>query len=48
MRTRPGQAEPEVWIRIVHLAQVGNPGAAVASYHEQAVEIARGQVTAGR
>ena len=36
------QAEPEVWFRIVHLAQVGHPGAPVAAYREQTVEIALG------
>jgi hypothetical protein len=34
--------EPEVWFRIVHLAQDCQPGAPVAAYHEQMVEIALG------
>lgn len=40
MRTRPGWIEPEVYFRIVHLAQAGHPGAPVAAYREQMVEIA--------
>lgn len=42
MRTRPGLVEPEVYFRIVHLAQVGRSGAPVAAYREQTVEIALG------
>jgi hypothetical protein len=34
--------EPEVWFRIVHLAQEDQNGAPVASYREQTVEIALG------
>jgi hypothetical protein len=34
--------EPEVYFRIVHLAQNGHPGAPVATYREQTVEIALG------
>ena len=41
LRTRTG-AEPEIWFRIVHLAQVGHPGAPVAAYREQTIEIALG------
>jgi hypothetical protein len=41
-RTRPGWVEPEVWFRIVHLAQVGHSGTPVAAYREQMVEIALG------
>ena len=33
---------PEVWFRIVHLAQDGLNGAPVAAYREQTVEIALG------
>jgi hypothetical protein len=36
------QADPEVWFRIVHLAQVGHLGAPMAAYREQTVEIALG------
>jgi hypothetical protein len=39
---RPSVAEPEVWFRIVHVAQEGHDGAPVAAYREQAVEIALG------
>jgi len=35
-----GYVEPEVWFRIVHLAQEGRIGAPVAPYREQTVEIA--------
>ena len=42
MRTRPGWVEPEVWFRIVHLAQDAHCGAPVAAYREQMVEIALG------
>jgi hypothetical protein len=42
MRTRTGWVEPEVWFRIVHLAQVGHSCATVAPYREQMVEIALG------
>jgi hypothetical protein len=34
--------DPEVWFRIVHVAQDGNNGAPVAAYREQTVEIALG------
>jgi hypothetical protein len=42
LRTRPEVAGPEVWFRIVDLAQVAQNGAAVAPYREQRVEIALG------
>jgi hypothetical protein len=42
IRSRPGWAEPEVYFRIVHLAQDCQPGAHVAAYREQMVEIALG------
>ena len=42
LRTNPGGLEPEVWFRIVHLAQEGHNGAPVAVYREQMVEIALG------
>ncbi len=37
-----GPFQPEVYFRIVHLAQVGHNGAPVAAYREQAIEIALG------
>jgi len=40
LRSRPGRVEPEIWFRIVHLAQVDQPGAPVAPYREQTIEIA--------
>jgi hypothetical protein len=42
IRSRPGGVEPEIWFRIVHLAQVGHPGTPVVPYREQTVEIALG------
>jgi hypothetical protein len=42
MRTRPGWIEPEIYFRIVHLAQDAQSGAPVAAYREQTVEIALG------
>ena len=42
MRTRPGWIGPEVWFRVVHVAQDGHSGAPVAAYREQMVEIALG------
>ncbi len=42
IRSRPGWDEPEIYFRIVHLTQVGHPGAPVAAYREQTVEIALG------
>ena len=42
MRTRPGWVEPEVYFRIVHLAQVAHSCAPLAAYREQTVEIALG------
>jgi hypothetical protein len=42
LRTSPGGLEPEVWFRIVHLAQDSYNGAPVAAYREQTVEIALG------
>lgn len=41
-RSTNRQADPGVWFRVVHLAQVGHPGAPVAAYREQTVEIALG------
>lgn len=40
MRTRRGRVEPEVYFRILHAAQIGHNGAPLATYREQAVEIA--------
>jgi hypothetical protein len=42
IRSRPGCIEPEVYFRIVHLAQDNHSGAPVAAYREQTVEIALG------
>ena len=42
IRSRPGYVEPEVWFRVVHLAQLGHNSAPVAAYREQTVEIALG------
>ena len=42
MRTRPGRVEPEVYFRIVHLAQEANSCTRADTYHEQTVEIALG------
>ena len=42
IRSRPGWVEPEVWFRVVHLAQDAQSGAPVAAYREQTVEIALG------
>ena len=39
MRTRPGWVEPEIYFRIVHVAQNGTQ---MAAYREQTVEIALG------
>ena len=41
-RSTNRQADPEVWFRIVHLAQDGLNCAPVAAYREQIVEIALG------
>jgi len=41
-RSTDRQVEPEVWFRIVHLAQNSHNGAPVAAYREQTVEIALG------
>lgn len=41
-RSRPGWVEPEVFFRVVHLAQNGHNSAPVAAYREQTVEIALG------
>lgn len=38
-RSTNRQADPEVWFRIVHLAQDGLNCAPVAAYREQIVEI---------
>ena len=42
MRTRTERVEPEVYFRIIHLAQNGPHDAPVAAYREQIVEIALG------
>jgi hypothetical protein len=42
MRTRPGWVEPEIYFRIVHLAQVAPGSAPMVAYREQTVEIALG------
>jgi len=42
MRTRTGWVEPEVWFRVVHLAQDDLNCAPMAAYREQLVEIALG------
>jgi hypothetical protein len=42
MRTRPRWTEPDVYFRIVHLAQNTQSGAHLAPFSEQAVEIALG------
>ncbi len=42
LRTRPGRIEPEVWFRVVHIAQIGQGDAPVALYREQVIEIALG------
>ena len=39
LRTRTEVVEPEIWFRVVHLAQTGHSGAPVAAYREQMVEI---------
>jgi hypothetical protein len=41
-RSTNRQVDPEVWFRIVHLAQDGLNCALVAAYREQTVEIALG------
>jgi hypothetical protein len=41
-RSTNRQVEPEVWFRIVHLAQDAQNGALVATFREQTVEIALG------
>ncbi len=41
-RSTNRQVDPEVWFRIVHLAQDGPKGTPVAAYREQTVEIALG------
>ena len=41
-RLDPGWAEPEIWLRIVHVALEGHKGAPLAAYREQNVEIALG------
>ena len=41
-RSTNRQTEPEVWFRIVHIAQEGHNGAPVAAYREKTVEIALG------
>ncbi len=42
IRSRPGRIEPEVWFRIVHLAQQGHNCFPVTTYRDQTVEIALG------
>jgi hypothetical protein len=39
-RSTNRQVEPEVWFRVVHLAQYGESGDPVTDYREQMVEIA--------
>jgi hypothetical protein len=41
-RSTNRQSDPEVWFRIVHLAQNAQSGTPVATYREQTVEIALG------
>jgi len=41
-RSTNRQVEPEVWFRVVHLAQDAQNGAPVATYREQTIEIALG------
>ena len=41
-RSTNRHVDPEVWFRIVHLAQVAHSCAPVAAYREQTVEIALG------
>jgi hypothetical protein len=41
-RSTNRQTEPEVWFRVVHLAQDAQSGAPVAAYREQTVEISLG------
>ena len=41
-RRRPGWSRPEVWFRIVHIAQDGADRVPVAAYREQTVEIGLG------
>ncbi|MFA6149009.1 MAG: hypothetical protein WC899_12445 [bacterium] len=42
MRTRPGAVEPEIYFRIVHLAQNDIQGAPLGSCREQTIEISLG------
>jgi hypothetical protein len=42
LRTRPGAVEPEIWFRIIHVAQNAQIGASVAPYRDQKVEITLG------
>lgn len=42
MRTRPGRVEPEIYFRIVRLAQNAQSNARANTYREQTVEIALG------
>ena len=42
MRTHPGWIEPEIYFRIVHVAEGGHHGAPLAPCREQTVEIALG------
>jgi hypothetical protein len=44
LRTRPEVVEPEVWFRIVHLAQVGQNRPLFAPYCEQTVAVAIGPI----
>jgi len=41
-RSTNRQADPEVWFRILHLAQNAQSGAPLATCHEQTIEIALG------
>ena len=42
LRTHPGWVEPEVWFRVVHLAQDAQSGTRTDTYREQIVDIALG------
>jgi hypothetical protein len=42
LRTGPGAVEPEVYFRIVHLAQIGPNKSLLAHYREQTVQVALG------
>jgi len=42
LRTRPEVVDPEVWFRVVHLAQDAQSGTRTDTYREQIVDIALG------